>query len=59
MHSRCSWISFKLVEDKRVGQGLIACVGLDTSSPGGEHRQGEGLRGPVQRRCECGTLSDR
>jgi hypothetical protein len=58
MHSRCSWINFKLIEDKRDGQGLIACAGLDTPSPGGKHRQGEGLRGPVQRRRECGTLYD-
>jgi hypothetical protein len=30
-----------------------------TPSPGGKHRQGEELRGPVQRRRECGTLHDR
>jgi hypothetical protein len=28
----------------------------DTPSPGDKHRQEEGLRGPVQRRRECGTL---
>jgi hypothetical protein len=29
-----------------------------TPSPGDEHRLEEGLRGPVQRRRECGTLCD-
>jgi hypothetical protein len=32
--------------------------GLDTSSPGGKHRQEVLLWGPVQRRRECGTLAD-
>jgi hypothetical protein len=31
---------------------------LHTPSPGDKHRQGVGLRGPVQRRRECGTLSE-
>jgi hypothetical protein len=31
---------------------------LHTPSPGAELRQGVGLRGPVQGRRECGTLSD-
>jgi len=29
-----------------------------TPSPGDEHRQGEGLWGPVQWRRECGTLGE-
>jgi hypothetical protein len=41
-----------------VGKGLLACAGLYTPSPDGKHRQGEELRGPVQRRRECGTLYD-
>jgi hypothetical protein len=36
--------------------GLIACEGLDTSSPGDKHDQGESLCGPVQWRHECETL---
>jgi hypothetical protein len=29
-----------------------------TPSPGGEYRQGEGLRGAAQGRRECGTLGE-
>lgn len=48
----------KLLVIRVLGLGLntIASVGFYTSSPGDEHRQGEGLRGPVQWRRECKTL---
>ena len=44
----CKWIKSMLIAN--------SCAILHTPSPGDKHRQGEGLRGPVQGRRECGTL---
>jgi hypothetical protein len=54
-HSRCLWGIIRMYSISIVYR-LKACASQAHPFTGCEHRQREGLWGPVQRRRECGTL---